>query len=87
MLLSEQLLPIALALINAANAERLVSLSPFVELTNDYDKGEKAVEIWDSNMICLQGDHSGSSQPPVDIKTKVAFQYKPSTKTKLLFSY
>ena len=45
MLLSEQLLPIALALINAANAERLVSLSPFVELTNDYDKGEKAVEI------------------------------------------
>ena len=25
----------------------------------------------------LQGDHSGSSQPPVDMKTKVAFQDKP----------
>ena len=25
----------------------------------------------------IKGDHSGSSQPPVDIKTKVVFQYKP----------
>ena len=25
----------------------------------------------------VQGDHSGSSQCPVDIKIKVAFQYKP----------
>ena len=25
----------------------------------------------------IQGDHSGSSQPTVDIKTKVVFQYKP----------
>ena len=25
----------------------------------------------------IQGDHSGCSQPPIDIKTKVAFQYKP----------
>ena len=23
----------------------------------------------------LQGDHSGSSQPPVDFKTKVVFQF------------
>ena len=24
----------------------------------------------------IQGDHSGCSQPPVDIKTKVPFQYE-----------
>ena len=29
--------------------------------------------------VTLQGDHSGSSQPPVDMKTQVAFQYKPLT--------
>ena len=29
------------------------------------------------NTTTVQGDHSGGSQPPVDIKTKVAFQYKP----------
>ena len=77
---SKQLLPTAVALIfaamiYAANADRVVSLSPFAELINDYDKGGKCVEIWDSIMIFLQADHSGSSQPPVDIKTKVAFQY------------
>ena len=34
----------------------------------------------------IQGDHSGSSQPPVDIKIKVAFQQALFTKTQLLFS-
>ena len=24
--------------------------------------------------VCVQGDHSGCDKPPVDIKTKVAFQ-------------
>ena len=31
----------------------------------------------------VQGDHSSSSQPPVDIKTKVAFQYKQSRRKTL----
>ena len=35
----------------------------------------------------LQDDHSGSSQPPGDMKTNVAFQYMPliHTKTQIVF--
>ena len=33
----------------------------------------------------IQGDQSGSSQPPVDIKTKVAFECMPPTLKQLLF--
>ena len=44
------------------------------------------LKIWQKIWFGVQGDHSGSSQPPVDFKTKVAFQHMLLIqKTQLLF--